>query len=98
MLQALKEFVSIPIEFFQQATKLTYASLVIAAVIGILYFKIMFRKPDGFDEHPTVEWSRGAEYQWTKWKLITLGLICLLSYLAAYHQLPGWFPGVFLRR
>lgn len=98
MLQSLKEFFLIPVEFFQHATKLTYASLGIAAVIGILYFKIMFRKRDGFDEHPTIDLTQATEYQWTKWKLITLVMICVLSYLAAYNQLPTWFPSAFSRR
>jgi hypothetical protein len=95
MFHSLKEFFLIPVEFFQHATRLSYASLGIAIVVGILYFKIMFREPDGFDEHPTVDLIHGVEFQWTKWKLIAWGVICFLSYLAAYHQLPNWFPTVF---
>ena len=98
MLQSLKEFFLIPVEFFQQATKLTYASLGIAAVIGILYFRIMFRRRDGFDEHPSVDLTQGYEYQWTKWKTLALILICVLSYNAAYHQLPIWFPAAFMHK
>jgi len=98
MFQSLKEFFLIPVEFFQHATKLTYASLGVAAVIGILYFRIMFRKRDAFDEHPTIDLTQGTEYQWTKWKIIALVLICVVSYLAAYHQLPSFFPSAFPHR
>jgi len=35
MLQYLKEFVLIPVQFFQSATKLMYASLGVAVVIGL---------------------------------------------------------------
>jgi hypothetical protein len=55
----------------------------------------MFRKRDGFDEHPTIDLTQATEYQWTKWKLILLVMICVGSYLLAYHQLPGWFPSFF---
>lgn len=98
MLQSLKQFFLIPVEFFQQATELTYASLGIAAIIGILWFRIMFRKRDGFDDHPTIDLTQGTEYEWTKWKLIALLMMCVLSYLAAYHQLPTWFPSAFSKR
>ena len=97
-LHDLKEFFLIPVEFFQHATKLTYASLGIAAIIGILYFGIMFRKRDGFDQHPTIDLTQATEYQWTKWKLIALVMLCVLSYLAAYHRLPTWFPSTFPKR
>lgn len=98
MFESLKEFFLIPVEFFQHANKLTYAAVAIAAVIGILYFKIMFRKRDGFDEHPTVDLTQGAEFQWAKWKALALILVCIVSYQVAYHQLPVWFPAVFQRR
>ena len=98
MLQSLKEFFLIPVEFFQQATKLTYASLGIAGVIGILYFGIMFRRRGGFDEHPSVDLTQGYEYQWTKWKALALILLCVVSYNVAYHQLPIWFPTAFTHR
>jgi hypothetical protein len=95
ILQSLKEFFLIPVDFFRQATGLTYASLGIAAVFGILYFLIMFRKRDGFDQHPTVDLEEPMEFQWFKWKVIALVMICVFSYLATYHQLPGWFPSAF---
>jgi hypothetical protein len=98
MFQSLKEFFLIPVEFFQHATKLTYASLGIAVVIGILCFKIMFRKRDGFDEHPTIDFTQGTEFQWAKLKLLALVLIFVVSYSAAYYQLPILFSSAFPRR
>jgi hypothetical protein len=91
MLQNLKEFVLIPVQFFQSATKLTYVSLGIAAVIGLLHFKIFFRKRDGFNDLPK-DLTQPTDYQWFKLKLIVLAMICAGSYRLAYHQLPGWFP------
>ena len=98
MLHDLKEFFLIPVQFFQHATKLEYFALGITAAIGILYFMIMFRKRDGFDEHPTIDLTQGTEYQWTKWKLLALVLICVLTYVAAHHQLPSLFPSAFPNR
>jgi len=83
---SLKQFFLIPVRFFQNATPLTYASLAVAAAIGILYYKIMFRSPDG---------AADFDYQWSKWKVIAFIGICVLTYLAAYDRLPIWFPSVF---
>lgn len=93
--QSLKEFFLIPVEFFQHATKLTYCSLAIAGTIEFLWFKIMFRKPDGFDQHPTIDYRDPVEYHWAKRKWMFLLLISFGSYFLAYHQLPGWFPTFF---
>jgi uncharacterized membrane protein len=85
MLNDLKEFFLIPVQFFRSATKLTYASLAVA--IGILYLRIIFRKRDGFKDSP--------DYQWFKLKVGILIMICVGSYLLAFHQLPEWFPSFF---
>jgi hypothetical protein len=95
ILHSLKEFFLIPVQFFQSATRLTYFSLGFAVIIGILSLAIMFRKPSGFDEHPTIEWTSAAEYEWTKLKLVVLVMICIGSYLIAFRQLPEVFPSFF---
>jgi hypothetical protein len=99
-LRSWKEFILIPVQFFQHATALTYCSLGIATAIGVLYFKIMFPKKDVIDEHPTIGFFRifrSTEYEWLKLKLIIWTGICAGSYLLAYHQLPDWFPSLFRR-
>ena len=98
MLQSLKEFFLIPVQFFQHATKLTYAALAFTTVIGILYFKIMSRRRHDFAEQPTVDYTQPVEQEWLKLKLMALLLVLLVSYLAAYYQFPEWFPSLFAGR
>ena len=95
MLQSLREFFLIPAQFFQTATKLTWFSLGIAVVLGILYFGIIFRKGERIDEEPKPVWLWGSDYQWTKLKLMVFGMICFGSYYLARYQLPRWFPSFF---
>jgi TRAP-type C4-dicarboxylate transport system permease small subunit len=97
MLHDLKEFCLMFVEFFQNATKLTYYALGIAIILGLLYFGVMFRKPSGFDEHPTTDWSCRLEIEWAKWKFGMLAIISIGSYFLARYQLPHWFPSFFPR-
>lgn len=94
-LQSLKEFFLIPVEFFHHATKLTYCALAIAATIGFLWFKIIFRKQDNIDESSTIVLIRATERRWTRWKFTVLLMVCIGSYLLAYRQLPDWLPTFF---
>ncbi|EEF58978.1 hypothetical protein [Pedosphaera parvula] len=93
--QCLKEFFLIWVEFFRHATRLEYCSLAIAGTIGFLWFKIMFRKPDGFDQHPTIDYRDPVDGRWAGEKAMLLLLMAFGSYWLAYYQLPDWFPTFF---
>lgn len=102
MFQSLKEFFLIPVEFFQRASKLTYCSLGIAAVVGVLYFGIMFGRRSSFVAAETYDKCdhplHGRRYHCStvvKWKVIFLLALCMVSYHLAYRQLPEWFPAFF---
>lgn len=87
------EFFKIIYRFFADGTKLTYAAIGISLFVAFLYFRIFFRDVAGFEEdventagndHVNSRWSNGKI---TVWLLLSVG-----CGIAAYYQLPQWFP------
>ena len=77
-------------EFFRNANRLTYVSLGVAVVTGILLIWITRDVRRNLDD--TLDDKRG---RWTSFKFFVLIVICILSYFLAYTLLRRWFPSVF---
>jgi hypothetical protein len=105
MLQSLKEFILIPIQFFQTATKLHYAAIGFGLVVAFLYFCIFFRDASGFGQDvakankiPLLD--RDYDYiekKWSHQKIMIWLALSVGSSVLAYHQLPDWFPQWFTK-
>lgn len=91
-----ENLVKIVIQFFKGANRLTYAAIGVGLIVAILYFRIFFRKRDGFNDLPEDYSSRfTVDYQWSKMKLELLVLISVICGVIAYYRLPVWFPNWF---
>jgi hypothetical protein len=83
--------------------KLTYAALGVGLLVAILYFRIFFRNPSGFKEDviqsekiPLLDRDYDpVESNWSGNKITIWVLISVGCSIAAYYQLPDWFPHVF---
>jgi len=100
MLHSLKEFFSIPVQFFQQAGKLHYAAIGIGLLVAFLYFRLFFRDASGFSDDvdkagkiPLLDRDYDfVEKKWSNNKIMIWILLSVGSGVLAYHQLPDWFP------
>jgi len=97
------EFFRIVYRFFADGTRLTYASIGVGLLVAFLLFKILFRDVSGYvDDNDTAfkvpivnadydyvdsRWSRGKIWVWL---FVSIGMG-----IAAYYQLPDWFPHAF---
>ena len=97
------EFFRIIYHFFADGTKLAYAAIGVGLLVAFLYFRIFFRDASGFEEDadkagkiPIVD--RDYDYVDAKWSGEKIWGWLLLSVgcgIAAYYQLPHWFPHLF---
>jgi hypothetical protein len=103
MLNDLREFVMIFVEFFRNADKLTYAAIGVGVVVAALYFKIIFGGFSGFkdDVNKTGQTRIGhnsydrVEGKWASHKIIFWLMLSIGCAMLAYHQLPDWLPDIF---
>jgi hypothetical protein len=103
MLKDDLEFFRIIYRFFADGTRLTYAALGVGLLVAVLYFRIFFRNVDGFEEDadkagkiPIL--NQDYDYVESKWshnKIMIWLVISIGSGIAAYYQLPDWFPHLF---
>ena len=85
------------------ASKATYAAIVVALLVAILYFRLIYRRPGNFDEEldnmskiPILDRDYDPiDETWGRMKLLIWVLLSVGSGMAAYHQLPRWFPELF---
>ena len=77
----------------------------IGLLVAILYFKIIFGGFAGFRQdignnakiplmHRDYDY---VESKWSRYKILIWILLSIGSGILAYHQLPGWCPGLFPR-
>jgi hypothetical protein len=100
MLNDLKEVFSLPIQFFQYATKQHYAAIGVGLLVALLYFRIFFRGSSGFREDvgnalkiPLADPDYDPiDKQWSHNKIMFWIFISVSSGMLAYYQLPDWFP------
>ena len=103
MFKADAEFFRIIYNFFAHGTKLTYAAMGVGLIIAILYFRIFFRNPSGFEDDldkagkiPIV--NKDYDYVEKKWSTDKIWLWLFISVgcgILAYYQLPEWLPHLF---
>ena len=106
MLDDLKTFVMIFVEFFVNADKRTYAAIGVGLIVAVLYFGLFFKGTSGFKDDvnkagqiPIVhrDFDR-VESKWSHYKLLFWIILSVSSGVLAYHQLPDWFPGLIWRK
>ena len=103
MLKDDLEFFRIIYHFFADGTKLMYAAIGVGLLVAFLYFRTFFRDASGFEDD--VEKSNkipilDADYdyvdsKWSSEKIWVWALLSVGSGMAAYYQLPQWFPHTF---
>ena len=103
MLKDDLEFFRIIYRFFADGNRLTYAALGVGLLVAVLYFRIFFRDVAGFEDDvskserlPII--NKNYDYVDSKWsgnKIMIWVILSVGSGIAAYYQLPGWFPHVF---
>ncbi|MDR3457438.1 MAG: hypothetical protein P4N60_08330 [Verrucomicrobiae bacterium] len=103
MLKDELEFFRIIYRFFADGNRLTYAALGVGLFVAMLYFRIFFRDVDGFEDDvdkseriPILD--KNYDYIDSKWSSNKIMIWLLLSVgcgIAAYYQLPDWFPHIF---
>jgi hypothetical protein len=91
MLKSDLEFFRIIYHFFVDANALTWTCIGITVLVGLLYFRLIFPKPNDFDAVP-VDYGLRPNQQWRRLQIILLVVLSVGSGLIAYHQLPTWFP------
>jgi len=100
------EFLRVIYHFFADADRRTWAAIGCGLFVAFLYFRIFFRDVSGFEEDvdksgkiPIVD--EDYDYVDSKWSGIKIWiwfLISVIGGMAAYYQLPGWFPGLLKAR
>jgi hypothetical protein len=101
MLKDDQEFFWILYRFFADGTKLTYAAMGVGLLVAFLYFRIFFRDVSGFEEDidksekiPIVD-KDYVESKWSGNKIMIWIFLSVGCGIAAYYQLPAWFPHLF---
>jgi hypothetical protein len=90
-------------DFLAHGTRLSYAAMGIGLITAILYFRIFFRNPSGFEDdlsNATKSPIRDKDYdyvdnQWSKDKILLWIIISVGCGILAYYQIPEWFPRLF---
>jgi hypothetical protein len=96
MLKDDQEFFRTIYQFFASANRLTWTSIGVTVMMGFLYVRLFFPKPNGFNDIP-YGYTRRADYQWLRLRVIIFIMISVGAGVLAYHQLPDWFPNTFRR-
>jgi len=97
------EFIRIIYRFFADGTKLTYAAIGVGLLVAFLYFRMFFGSVSGFEEDvensgKTPILDKDYDYVESKWsgqKIMVWVFLSVGCGIAAYYQLPDWFPHLF---
>jgi hypothetical protein len=84
-------------QFLADADKLTWASVGVAVITGILYYRLFLPGPDNLSRIQP-DYMQNPYYHVMNWRVMILCIISAGAGLLAYHQLPIWFPHAFLLR
>jgi uncharacterized membrane protein YgdD (TMEM256/DUF423 family) len=101
---SIKDYLSNALQWAESGSKLTYASIAIGLLVGLILFRLFFKNIAGFFHcigfclGSTPNASGAAQpglSRWSRLKLLAGTLLPAGSGYAAYILLPRWFPALF---
>ena len=101
---SIKDHLANTLQWAESGSKLTYASIAIGLVVGLILFRVFFKNIAGFFH--CIGFSLGSapnagggaqpgQSRWSRLKLLIGTLLPAGSGYAAYMLLPRWFPSFF---
>jgi uncharacterized membrane protein YgdD (TMEM256/DUF423 family) len=101
---AIKDQMTHALQWAESGSKLTYASIAIGVVVGLILFRVFFKNIAGFfhcigfslgSQPNAVAGAQPGLSRWSRMKLLVGTLLPAGSGYAAYILLPRWFPAFF---
>ncbi len=101
---SIKDHLANMMQWAESGSKLTYASIAVGLLVGLILFRLCFKNIAGFFH--CIGFSLGSapnaagaaqpgQSRWSRLKLLTGTLLPAGSGYAAYMFLPKWFPSFF---
>ncbi len=100
----IKQEMTHALQWAQSGTKLTYVSIAVGVIVGLVLFRLFFKNLAGFVH--CIGFSLGSQpnaaaaaqpglNRWSRVKLLVGTVVPAASAYAAYVFLPRWFPAYF---
>ena len=101
---SIKDHLSSALVWAESGSKLTYASIAVGVLVGLILFRLFFKNLAGFvhcigfslgSEPEKGKPAKPGQSRWSRVKLLFGTLLPAGSGYAAYILLPRWFPAFF---
>ncbi len=100
---SIKDHLASALQWAQSGSKLTYVSIAVGLLVGLVLFRLFFKNIAGFfhcigfslGSAPNAGSAQPGQSRWSRLKLLLGTLVPAGSGYAAYMLLPRWFPAVF---
>ena len=100
---SIKAYLTSALQWAESGSKLTYASIAVGLLVGLILFRVFFKNIAGFfhcigfsfGSGPNAKAAEPGQSRWSRLKLLLGTLVPAGSGYAAYMLLPRWFPAFF---
>ena len=100
---SIKDYLGSALQWVESGSKLTYASIAVGVLVGLILFRLFFNNIAGFfhcigfslGSAPNAGSAQPGQGRWSRLKLLIGTLLPAGTGYAAYMLLPRFFPAFF---